>query len=245
MPVVYSAHIVHLPCTEINTVCKQTEISSIWPTSPRSSIMCAQNDFRLYCTFGAKSCTNLASRLTLSPNGPKQASIWPMSPKKSLRCSQSYFPSACYIQRKPCTYLAPRLMTSPNGPKQASTSSTSLEFHWLCLKWCSKPKVCSSHTVHLSCAEINTISTRTETSFCLTYVTYEFHGVCPKRFPCMWYIQHKSCTYLVPRLTLSPNELKWASTWPTSPRSSIGCAQDNFWAYCMLGTNHASILRRD
>jgi hypothetical protein len=35
----------------------------------------------------------------------------------------------------------------------------------------------------------------------------------------------------VSRLILSPNKLKWASTWHTSPWSTIGCAQNDFHAY--------------
>jgi hypothetical protein len=54
-----------------------------------------------------------------------------------------------------------------------------------------------------------------------------------------WYVRPIQCTYLVPRLTLSPNRPKWASTWPTSPRSSIGCAQNDFWAYRMFSANCA------
>jgi hypothetical protein len=41
-------------------------------------------------------------------------------------------------------------------------------------------------------------------SFYLTHVTYVYHWVCPKWFPCPWYTRRKSCTYLAPRLTLSP-----------------------------------------
>jgi hypothetical protein len=74
-----------------------------------------------------------------------------------------------------------------------------------------KPMVCSSQTIYLSCIDINTIAKRIETSFYLTHVTYEFYQVCPKRFQCSWYIRHKPCTYLAPRLTLSLNELKQAS----------------------------------
>jgi hypothetical protein len=73
----------------------------------------------------------------------------------------------------------------------------------------------------------------------------EFHQVLPKIFQCPWYIWHKPCTYLAPRLELSPNKLQQASTWPTSPRSSIGCTQKNFWAYCMFGASHAPILHGD
>jgi hypothetical protein len=62
-------------------------------------------------------------------------------------------------------------------------------------------KIISEHmvrlaqTMHISCVQINTISKR----------THIIHQVRPRRFHCMWYIRHKPCTYLLPRLTLSPN----------------------------------------
>jgi hypothetical protein len=85
-------------------------------------------------------------------------------------------------------------------------------------KTISKPIGHSAQTMHLSCVEINTISKRTKMSFHLTHVTSVFRRVWPKRFPCPWYIRHKSCTYLAPRLTLSPSGPKQASTWPTSTK---------------------------
>jgi hypothetical protein len=38
-----------------------------------------------------------------------------------------------------------------------------------------KPIGCSVQTMHLSCVKIDTICKRTNTSFYLTHVTYEFH----------------------------------------------------------------------
>jgi hypothetical protein len=49
---------------------------------------------------------------------------------------------------------------------------------------------------------------------------------------------HLSCV----RLALSLNELNQASTWALSIRSTIGCVQNDFWAYGMYGTNQAPIL---
>jgi hypothetical protein len=55
----------------------------------------------------------------------------------------------------------------------------------------------SAQIVHLSCAEINTISKQTETSFHLTHITYEFEQVCPKWFckpiACSTQTMHLSC----------------------------------------------------
>jgi hypothetical protein len=59
----------------------------------------------------------------------------------------------------------------------------------------------------------------------MTHVTLVFCQVCPKWFLSVWYVWRKPCTYLASRLALSPNGLKRASTWASSPRSTIGCAK--------------------
>jgi hypothetical protein len=41
------------------------------------------------------------------------------------------------------------------------------------------------------------------------------------------------------------NILKRDSTWPTWPRSSIGCLQYYFWAYGTVDANHAPILHQE
>jgi hypothetical protein len=89
---------------------------------------------------------------------------------------------------------------------------------------------------------INTISKLTEASFHFTHVTYEFHRVHPKWFPCPWFIRHKPCKYLASRLTLSPNGPKWVSTWPTSCRSIIGCPQNDFRVYGTFGAKPCTDL---
>jgi hypothetical protein len=61
----------------------------------------------------------------------------------------------------------------------------------------------------------------------------------------LWYVWRKSCTYLARTPTLSPNGPKRDSTWLTSPWSSIGCAQNDFWGYGTFGTIRAPIFRQD
>jgi hypothetical protein len=91
--------------------------------------------------------------------------------------------------------------------------------------------------VHLSCTYTNTISKWTEMRF-------EFHPVHPKQFLSLWFVQRKPCTYLVSRLAQSPNGPKWDFTWPTSPRSFIGCVK---WfsepMVCSLQTVHLSCVK--
>jgi hypothetical protein len=53
------------------------------------------------------------------------------------------------------------------------------------------------------------------------------------------------CTYVAPTLTLSPNGYRRDSTWPTSPRGSIGCVQNDFRAYGTFDLNHGPILNQD
>jgi hypothetical protein len=67
----------------------------------------------------------------------------------------------------------------------------------------------------------------------------------PKQFLRLWYIWRKPCTCLALKLTLSPNRPKRAPIWASSPRSTIRCIQNNFWAYGIYGANHAPIMHRN
>jgi hypothetical protein len=49
-----------------------------------------------------------------------------------------------------------------------------------------------------------------------------------KWFMSLSYIRRKLCTNLVSRLALCPNEPRQAFTWASSPRSTIGCIQNDF-----------------
>jgi hypothetical protein len=68
---------------------------------------------------------------------------------------------------------------------------------------------------------------------------------CPTCFLSLRYVQRKLWTYLASRLMVSLYEPKWDSTWPMSRRSTIGCAQNDFWAYGTFGANRAPIMHRD
>ena len=99
---------------------------------------------------------------------------------------------------------------------------------------------CLEQTVHPSCTNTNTISKRTELRFHLSLVTEEFYRVWSKWFLSL--VRHKSCTYLALILTLSPNGLKQASTWASSPSRTIGCVQNDFWAYGTKGLKPCTYL---
>jgi hypothetical protein len=65
-------------------------------------------------------------------------------------------------------------------------------------------------------------------------------GACKMIFE-LWYVRRKLCTYHASTLALSPNGPKWVSTWASSPRSTIGCIKNDFWAYGTLAqTMHLS-----
>jgi hypothetical protein len=55
-------------------------------------------------------------------------------------------------------------------------------------------------------------------------------------------VRRKPCTYLALTLTLSPNGLKQASTLASTPRSTIPCVRNDFWASGMFGVNRAPIF---
>jgi hypothetical protein len=76
-------------------------------------------------------------------------------------------------------------------------------------------------------------------------LTLQFHRVCPRQFLSLWYVWHKLRTYLARRLALSPNKLTQASTLASSPRSTIGCVQNDFRAGGTFGANRATILHQD
>jgi hypothetical protein len=134
-------------------------------------------------------------------------------------------------------YLQRERSEIPNDPCHLRVQSGASEM-------ISEPLACSTQTMHLSCIKIRTISKWTEMSYHFDLGTEEYHRVRPKWFLSHWYVWGKLCTYLAPKLTLSPNE-SWDSTWPASPRSSIGCVQKDVRAYGTYYANRASILRQD
>jgi hypothetical protein len=111
-------------------------------------------------------------------------------------------------------------------------------------KTISEAMVRSAQTVHLSCVKISNIFEWSGSTFHLSLVTLEYHQVRLKWFLSLWYVWRKSCTYLASRLALSPNDMNQASTWASSPRSTIRCVQNDFWSYGTFGANRAPILRQ-
>jgi hypothetical protein len=153
--------------------------------------------------------------------------------------------SLWYVQHKPCTYLLSRLAVL-----QMDWIELPLEPHHLGVpsgvsKMIYEPVVRSAQTIHISCVMISIITKRTESSFHLSRVTYEYHRMCLKWFLSLCFVWRKPYTYLTPTLILSPSKPKRDSTWPMSPNSSIRCVQNDFRASSTVGPDGTPILRQD
>jgi hypothetical protein len=98
-------------------------MSSTWPTSPRSTMVCAQSDLHARSTFVTNRATSCVEINTISkidqnvfPLDPRHVGVPSVAPKMISK------PMVCWTQT--CTYLALRLTLSPNILKWSSTCST-------------------------------------------------------------------------------------------------------------------------
>jgi hypothetical protein len=160
--------------------------------------------------------------------------------------SKIWFLSLWHVLHKPCTDLAPTLTLSLNGLKRDSTWPTSTRSSIGCVPkqfsslWYVRRKSCTNLASRLALSPNGPNQASTKPRLL---------GVPPggskKQFMSLWCVWRKLCTYLAPILTLPPNGQKRHSTWPTSPRSSTGCVQNNIRAYSTYGASRAPILRQD
>jgi hypothetical protein len=137
-----------------------------------------------------------------------------------------------------------KISTISNELNQASTWASSPRSTIWCVRNNFWAYGMFSTVPYLSWTDTSTISKWTKMRFHTTHVTLEFYRVHPKRFLSLWYVRRKSCNYLASSLALSPIKLNRASTWALTPRSTIGCVQNNLCAYSMFGANHALISHR-
>jgi hypothetical protein len=135
-----------------------------------------------------------------------------------------------------------KISTISNEPNQASTWALSPRSTIGCIQNDFWAYGMFSTNLHLSWTDTRTISESTKVRFYMTHATLEFHRVRPKRFLRLWYVRHKLYTYLASTLALYSNGLNRASTWATSPRSTIRCVQNDFWGCGTFGANRAPIL---
>ena len=125
---VCSMQTVHLSCTGIRTISKQTEQRFHLSLFTKEYHRVRPKWFLSLWCIRRKPCTYLLPKLTLSLNKPKQDSIWHTSSRSSIGCVQIDFLSIWYVPCKSCTYLASRLALSPNRSNRASTWASSPKY---------------------------------------------------------------------------------------------------------------------
>jgi hypothetical protein len=170
----------HLSCIKVSTISKRTEQNSTRPSSRRSTMRCVQNYFMSLWYVQYKPCTYLASRLALSPNGPKRA---PPDPRHlgvpSGTSKMIYQPMVHLTQTEHLSCTDANTVSKidqnkiPHDPPHLGVPSGASNTIF-------EPTVCSTQTVHQSCIKSSTISKRTKLSFHLSLVTKESHRVCLK-----------------------------------------------------------------
>jgi hypothetical protein len=209
-----------------------------------SSIRCVQNNFWAYGMFGANCAPILRQDWHYLQTVQNEFPLEPRHLRVPSGVSKM-ISEPMVLWQKSCTYLAPTLTLSPNRPKWDSTLPTSPRSSIRC----DQNDFWGYGMFGANCAPI----LRQDWHYLQT-VQNEFpleprHLGVPSGVSKMisepMVLWRKSCTYLAPTLTLSPNRSKWDSTLPTSPRSSSGCDQNDFWGYGMFGANHAPIVRQD
>ena len=125
---------------------------------------------------------NLAPTLTLSPHGPKGDFTRPTSPRSSITCVQydlraygTFNTKHAHVLRQNQHYLRmDRNKLSLEPHHQGVPSGVS--------KMIYEPMVRLAQTVHLSCAQINTISKQTKTSFHLSHIPQSTIGYAQNDF---------------------------------------------------------------
>jgi hypothetical protein len=109
VPTVGLAQIVHLSCTDTNTIFKWTKTRfHMTHVTMEFDQMRPKRFLRLWYV-RQKPCTYLASRLALSSNGLNRASTWASSTRSDIVCVQNDSLCLWYVRRKPCNYLASRI----------------------------------------------------------------------------------------------------------------------------------------
>jgi hypothetical protein len=124
-PTVRSMQTVHQSCTNDNNVSKQIETRFHMTHISKEFYRVPPTLFLSLRYVRHKSCTNLAPRVALSPNGRNRASTCASSPR-SLSSASKMISKPMNVQCKLCTYLALPLTLSPNRLKLHSIRLMSL-----------------------------------------------------------------------------------------------------------------------
>jgi hypothetical protein len=129
-PMVCLTQTEHLSCTNANTVSKhiETRFHMTHVTSEFHRVPPLLFPSLLFVR--RKPCTNLASRVALSPNGPNRASTWASSPRSPIECVPKWFLCQWYVRCKPCTYLCTDTSTMSKWTKtRFHMTHVTYEFH--------------------------------------------------------------------------------------------------------------------
>jgi hypothetical protein len=152
-PVVRLAQIVHLSCSNTNTVSKWTETRFDMTHVIWEFHQACPNDLWAY-VHSAQTVHQSCVKISTS------------SPRSTIGCIENDFS----VWHKMCTCLALTLTPYPNGLKQDLTWPTSHTSSIGCVQNNSEPMVHSAQTVHPSRIKISTISKWIETNFHLSLV---------------------------------------------------------------------------
>jgi hypothetical protein len=135
-PMVHLTRTEHLSCIDANTVSKQietrfhmTHVTSEFHRVPPILFPSLRYVRR-------KPCTNFASRVALSPNGPNGASTWASSPRSPIECVQNDFYANGMFGANRAPIFALTLGLCLNGLKRDSTWPTSLTSSIGCVQNC-------------------------------------------------------------------------------------------------------------
>jgi hypothetical protein len=164
--------------------------------------------------------------------------------EKIHRVRPKWFLSLWFVWRKLCSYLASGLALSPTRPRRPSTWSSSPRSTIGCVQidFCAYGTFGANRAPilhwHYHCHQMDWNEIPHDQ--CLLKDSSGASKMISK--PTVRSAQ--PCTYLASRLALSPNKPKRASTWASSPRSTIGCVRNDFWAYGTFDANRAPIVRQ-
>jgi hypothetical protein len=161
---VCSVQTVLLSCTDTNTISKRTKMRfhTIHLTY-KFHWVCPKLFMGLWYVQW-KPCTYLASRLTLSPNGPNRAPPEPRHRGVSSGASKTIYEPMVHL-------METEHLSFTDASKRDSTWLRHLGAPLGASNTISKPMVRSTQTVHQSCIRSSTIPKRTEPSFHLSLGT--------------------------------------------------------------------------
>jgi hypothetical protein len=152
-------------------------------------------------------------------------------------------PTVCLAQT--CKNLAPTPTLSPNGTKtRFHRTHVTFEFHrvhpkWFLSLWYARRKPRTFLASRLALYQMNWIKHPLELRH-LEVVSGASKTI-SEPVVCLAQTMHLSWT----DTNTSPNWPKRDSTWPTSPRTTVRCVQNDFSAYGIFGANRTPILRQD